>query len=153
MGWKSLIDTGCGRTLVEKAKAPFTPEVLHMQRIHRDVQEYHTKLITTGIGPQMFTCQVGIVSHLDCGVLIGRDCPIMAQLLQWGPPQARSPVSGFQRDPVEGVGWNYWCKYLTCPFNSGRPLNKVHPRGGAGPTPPATEQAPCFTLDKGVLYR
>lgn len=75
---KALIDMGCGSTVVRKAKGPFTPEVVPMQCIHRDVWKYRTKMVTIGIGTQIFTCRVGVIPQLDCGVLIGRNCPILA---------------------------------------------------------------------------
>lgn len=46
----ALIDTGCGRTLVKRAKGPFTPEILRKECIHGDIREYHTKVVTVEIG-------------------------------------------------------------------------------------------------------
>lgn len=60
---------------MKRAKGPFTPEVLRMQCIYGDIREYGTKLVTVGIGDQMFTCRVGVVPCLDCGILIEHDCP------------------------------------------------------------------------------
>lgn len=34
----ALIDMGCGRALVRKARGPYTPEMLRMQCIHGDVR-------------------------------------------------------------------------------------------------------------------
>lgn len=99
----ALINTGCGRILVKWAKGPYTPEVLRMQCIHGDVREYCTKMVTIGTGSQTFTCQVGMVSRLDCGVLIGRDCPILAQLLQRTQPPGRPSVPRFQGDPAKAT--------------------------------------------------
>lgn len=36
---EALIDTGCGRTLVRKARGPFNPEWLRLQCIHGDIRE------------------------------------------------------------------------------------------------------------------
>lgn len=58
---KALIDTGCSRTPMKKAKDLFTPEVLHMQCIHGDIREYRTKVVTISIGTLTFTCRVGVV--------------------------------------------------------------------------------------------
>lgn len=53
-----------------------------MQCIHGDIQEYQTKLLETiRIGNKTFTCRVGVVPDLDCGVLIGRDSHLLTQLL------------------------------------------------------------------------
>lgn len=75
------MDSGCRQTLVNRTKGPFVPEVLRMKCIQRDIKEYRTKHTTIGINTQMFTCRVGVVPHLDCGFLMGRDCPILTQLL------------------------------------------------------------------------
>lgn len=52
-------------------KGPFTPEVLKMQCIHGDIREYRMKMVTIGIGSQIFTCRVGVVSQLNCGIQLG----------------------------------------------------------------------------------
>lgn len=53
-----------------------------------------------GFGTQTFTCWVGVVPRLDCEVLIGRDCPILAQLLQDTPKLENPSVLVFQVDPA-----------------------------------------------------
>lgn len=60
---EALIDTGCGTTLIRKAKGPYTPEVLSMQCLHGDVKEYRTKIVIIGIGSHISTCRVGVVPH------------------------------------------------------------------------------------------
>lgn len=50
-------------------------------------------MVTIGIGFQTFTCRVGFVPQLHCGVLIGRDSPILAQLLRQVPE-----TTGFSRE-------------------------------------------------------
>lgn len=52
-----------------------------MQCIHGDILDYRTK-VTLEVEGQTFICRVGIVPRLDCAVLIGRDCPLLAQLLK-----------------------------------------------------------------------
>lgn len=82
---EALIDTGCRRTLVKKANGPFTPEILCMQCIHGDIWEYRAQMVTIGIETQTFTCRVGIVPRLDCGMLIGWDYPALVPLLRVAP--------------------------------------------------------------------
>lgn len=41
-----------------------------IEDIHGDIREYRTKIVKIGIGLQTFTCRVGVVPWLDCGVLI-----------------------------------------------------------------------------------
>lgn len=69
------------------------PEVLQTKFINTDIRVYWTKLATIGIGTQTFTYRVGLVPQLDCGVLIRKDCPILAQLL-WKAPLSPPPRTG-----------------------------------------------------------
>lgn len=88
------IDTGCGRTLVKNAKGTFTGEILHMKCIHGDVKEYRTKWEELTIGNQLYHCKVGVVPHLDCAVLIGRDCPLLPNLLKGRTAIWKDPLTG-----------------------------------------------------------
>lgn len=71
--------------LHEEGWGSFTLEVLQMQCIHGDTHEYRTKVVTIGIGSETFTCQVGVIPQLDCGLLIERDCAILAKFLRRMP--------------------------------------------------------------------
>lgn len=101
---EALIDKGCERTLVRRAKGPFTPQILRMQCIHRDIREHRTKIVSIKIGVQMFTCWLGVIQRLDCGVLIGCDCPILAQLLEKAPTPQPGKTSGLQGNPLDDQG-------------------------------------------------
>lgn len=120
----ALIDTGCGRTLVKEAKGPFTWEILHMKCIHGDVRDYKTKWVEIQVGRQPYQCRVGVVPCLDYAVFIGRDCPVIQELLRKGLLQG--PCWGWQGSLPSPGGTSYpsvmrtWqCSWLKTP-----PLDK-----------------------------
>lgn len=98
-----------------------------MQCIHGIIRDYCRKEVTLEVEGQMFICRVGIVPRLDCAVLIGEDCPLLAQLLKmtWCEHQARTQ-QGLQAEsegmelPLQRSGAS----------DRGRPLPAVcHTRG------------------------
>lgn len=101
---EALIETGCRRTLIRKAREPFTPKVLRIKCIHRDVREYRTKWADIGIGLLTFKCRISVVPWLDYRVLIGWDCPILPQLLSKRRPHPSQTPSGRYRP--NHWGWN-----------------------------------------------
>lgn len=92
---------------------------------------------------------------MDCGVLIGQECPILAQLLQRPPRLVKAPANpGFQ---LELVG----IELLVRRGDSAR-LTTEDPslqfqfpaRAAAREQPlPATAKDPSFTMDWGPSYR
>lgn len=118
-----------------------------MQCIHEDVREYRTKVVIIGTGMQTFTCRVGVVPRLDCGVLIGRDCPTLAQKLQHTPSGEVSGVLGCQGEPGGEDGGG-----ATSTKTRPRRLTREDPSlrfalKEAGDQPPlAMAKGPCFTL-------
>lgn len=96
-----LTDMGCGTTLVKQAMGPFTSEVLRMSCIHGDVKNYRTKWEELRVGNQLYNCKVGVVPHLDCAMLIGRDCSVLPTLLRSRPiiPKATSLSGGQAEEP------------------------------------------------------
>lgn len=63
---------------MRKAKEPWAFEIMWMRCIHRYVKEYQTKVVPPQLLGHSFTCWVGIVSQIDCLVL-------MAEIvLSWG---------------------------------------------------------------------
>lgn len=62
-----------------------------MQCLNGDVKAYRTKWAKIQIGKQLYYCKVGVVPHIDCAALIGRDCPLLSFLLkQRAPPTAKT---------------------------------------------------------------
>lgn len=76
-----LVDTGCGQTRVQQAEGTPLEEVLQIKYIHGHGREYHTVLAWLQVAGQQFGWLVGAVSHMDCPVLFGRNCSIVAQIL------------------------------------------------------------------------
>lgn len=52
-----------------------------MRCIHGDLKEYWMKQVRLKLWVQVFVCRVVVVSELDCPVLLGRDCPILQQIV------------------------------------------------------------------------
>lgn len=148
---------GCGLTLVRRAKGPFTPEVLKIQCMHEDIREYWMKLVTIGIGDQTFTCRAGILPRLDCGVLIGCDCSLLMQLLwKMSPTPRQGATKALQAETLEAEGqgvelpvYREDISWLT----QEDPLLRFARASACKHPPPATEKAPAFLIDHGVLHR
>lgn len=79
---QALLDTGCGRTLVQKVKGAITGEQVTLKCIHGDIKTYPTKVIKLYINDQTYWCMAGVVPNLDTPLLIDRDCPILCQLVE-----------------------------------------------------------------------
>lgn len=79
---QALLDSGCGRTLVRKAKGAIMGEQLTLKCIHGDVKTYPTKVIKLSIDGHCYWCRVGIVPNLDIPLLIRRDYPILTQTVE-----------------------------------------------------------------------
>lgn len=73
-----------------------------MRCIPEDVREYRTKWMGLKLGSQIYHCKVGVVPRPDCAVLVGRDCPMLATLLQ--KPQAIKPLTDGRQTKVK---WDY----------------------------------------------
>lgn len=105
-----------------------------------------------GIGIQTFTCRVGVVFHLDCGMLIGWDCPILAQLLRRIPMTPHLKAEKTLQAEARGLELPVHQEesaWITRDDPSLRFALGYGPRT----TSPSTEKAPTFSLDQGVLYR
>lgn len=76
-----LVDTKCGPALVRQVQRPCTPELMLLKCIHSDIKEYLTVAIHLQVARKCFHCVVGVVSHLDCSVLLQSDCPLLPWLL------------------------------------------------------------------------
>lgn len=86
--------------------------MLRMQCIHRDIHKYRTKVVRIGIGAETFTCRLGVVPHLDSGVLIGQDCPILAQLLRKAHHPPGLPANPSRQAEPMGVELHVRREYL-----------------------------------------
>lgn len=77
----------CGQTLVQLALGTPTPECMLLKCIHRDVREYRiVSLVTMCLqgSRKPFRCIVGVVPQLESAVLLGWDCPLLAEILKKG---------------------------------------------------------------------
>lgn len=123
-----------------------------MQCIHEDIQEYQTKMVTLGIGPQTFASRVNVVPWLDCGVLIGRDCPILVQLLRRAPQATCFSQEVLLQAKLVGVELHIQRPNLTQLIR-----DYLSPWFALAATreqpPPTTENTPQFPVDKEMLYR
>lgn len=109
-------------------------------------------MLTIWIVSQTFTCRVGVVPQLDCGVLIRRDCPILTQLLRRTPcPPIPSLNKGLKAKPVR-VELPVRRDYLTRVTEDDPSLHFARAATWDHP-PPTTEKTPSLTLKRGVLYR
>lgn len=119
----ALVDMGCGRALVRRAMGPWTPEILRMKCIHRNVREYRTKQVCLWLLGRTFRCQVGVVPLLDCPVLLDQDCPLLQQ-------KAKARWVTSRRSSI-GVAAGLWG---VSPFNRTGlcPLHCIFSREGRG---------------------
>lgn len=116
-----------------------------MKCIHGDVREYLTKLATIAIGTQTFTCRVGVVPCLDCGVLFGWDSLILSQLLQKFPPHPKpKAVKALQAEATE-VELSVHQEELAW-LTGNDPLLWFARANAQAQLPLVTEKAPVFTL-------
>lgn len=137
---------------MRKARGPFTPETLWMQCIHGDIWDYRTKIVTLEVEGQTFTCWVGVVPRLDCEVLIGRDYPLLTQLLKASRQRNSHPFQqGLQAEPV-GMELPLHRTDIALLMRENATLRFALQEALENP-PPQDESNHSFTIDHGLLYR
>ncbi|KAL7857116.1 hypothetical protein SRHO_G00160150 [Serrasalmus rhombeus] len=82
---KALIDTGASQTLVTKQSLPesqvFQNSKLRVKCVHGDERVYPTADVRMEIAGQAYILKVGVMEKLPYGVILGRDVPILLDLL------------------------------------------------------------------------
>ncbi|XP_049334950.1 uncharacterized protein LOC125801744 [Astyanax mexicanus] len=82
---KALIDTGASQTLITKQSLP-GPQIFHDSKlrvkcVHGDERTYPTTNVKIEIKGQAYMLKVGVVDRLPYDVILGRDVPILLDLL------------------------------------------------------------------------
>lgn len=78
---KALVDIGCGRTLVQEAgvwSASKSSSLNAFMGLCDNIPPKGCK--KREVLGKTFHCVVGVVPHLDCLELLGRDCPLMPDI-------------------------------------------------------------------------
>lgn len=152
---QALLDTGCGRTLVKKAKGPVTGERLTLHCIHADVKTYPTKIIKIHIKGHPYWCRAGVVPHLDTALVIGQDCPIWSQLVEEQrsyakPPVQPTPTTRAQAEKIKASPLPVGPGEIAHPTAEDPTL--THARAAAAHERPPSQTGPYFTWKHSLLY-
>lgn len=82
---RALVDTGSSVTLVKKSLLPSDnvnyEKKMFVQCVHGDAQEYPTMEVTVSVKGQMFLINAGVVESLPTDMVLGRDLPVLTELL------------------------------------------------------------------------
>ncbi len=81
---QALLDTGSSLSLL---KPCFVANVSYVnttsvQCVHGDIKQYHRAEVIVGVHDQLYLLNVAIVENLPADMILGRDLPILCELLQ-----------------------------------------------------------------------
>lgn len=105
----------------------------------------------------MFTCRLGVVPLLDCGVLIGHDCPLLMQFLRKiASMTQKGTTKVLQAQPREakghGVELLVYREDISQLTQEDPSLRFARALAQEQPSP-ATKKASTFLIHHGVFYR
>ncbi|KAG1936368.1 gag-pol fusion protein [Pimephales promelas] len=109
---KALVDTGSSQTLVQDSLVSedeyITQESLKVCCVHGEVREYPIAEIYLTVQGQTFLLHVAVASQLPHEVVLGRDLPILCDLVPKVQPcyavtRAQSAIADFKEMPFAGV--------------------------------------------------
>ncbi|KAI5614553.1 hypothetical protein C0J50_11136, partial [Silurus asotus] len=93
---KALLDTGSSMSLVKRCHVTRVSFTQHtkLQCVHGEVKQYPQTKVNVSINGQTYLLTVAVVETLPADVILGRDVPVLPELVQanWEEERARSNV-------------------------------------------------------------
>ncbi|XP_053090965.1 uncharacterized protein LOC128318532 [Pangasianodon hypophthalmus] len=82
----ALLDTGSSVSLLKRSHMPHVPfvKLVTVQCVHGDVKQYPQTDVNVCVQDQIYMLNVAIVDDLPADMILGRDLPVLTELLQSG---------------------------------------------------------------------
>ncbi len=79
----ALLDTGSSLSLLKRSHMLHVPfaKLVNVQCVHGDVKQYPQTEVNVGVQDQMYLMNVAVVDDLPADMILGRDLPVLTELL------------------------------------------------------------------------